>query len=57
MIYWCECGAEPEIFSGNKVKYCPICGRQTLHRRIKETKQVEKERYEETKEFYRSLYS
>ena len=57
MIYWCECGAEPEIFSGNKVKYCPICGRQTLHRRIKETKQVEKERYEEPKEFYRLLYS
>lgn len=31
--YWCNCGAEPQIGGGNKVKYCPICGKQTLHKR------------------------
>lgn len=30
--YWCECGAEPKIQTGNEVKYCPVCGGyKTLH--------------------------
>jgi len=32
--YYCECGAEPMISTGNKVKYCPSCGGyKTLHKR------------------------
>lgn len=32
-IYWCECGAEPEMKSANKVIFCPCCGGyKTLHK-------------------------
>ena len=35
--YWCDnCGTEPKIKTGNKINYCPCCGKYgSLHNRRK----------------------